>query len=601
MVRLDQAKRDYTIGNTLLLGAIFLLFCVIGLRLWYFQIFKGTELAEKAKSNRLRLQTVYAPRGLIFDRRGALLASNEPSYSLALIREDCQDIDATLKQVCLWTGVPAKDLKKKYLEDKKKVRPFQEQILVSNITPKTLARIEAELIYWPGVKIVVSPYRRYTHGHLLPHVIGYVALANEEELQKDPNLGMGDNIGRQGIELTYDKHLRGKKGLEEQEVDVSGRVLSRRILSVPQAGKNLTLSIDLALQQTAVKAIGSKTGAIVVMEAATGQLLALVSSPGYNSNDFACGISLDKWQNLIDNPFHPLQNRPLQSVYPLGSVYKLVVAGCALRHQLITPGTQFFCSGAYTLGNRSFRCWKKHGHGMVNLQRSLVESCDVYYYSLGEKLGIEKISSFSRDCGFGQKTGIDLPHERTGLVPDQPWKEKRFRQPWQGGETINLSIGQGFLQVSPLQVARFLAALLNGGKLLKPVLDKNELPTVLGELPMNPSIRATLQKDMIATVEQTRGTAGILRTDGIVIGGKTGTAQVVKLMEQFEEKKTEEIPYKYRDHAWMGSWGLLNGKYYVVVVFLEHGGHGGSDAGPIAKAVYDNILQQDSRLQTKKE
>ncbi len=591
MARIEQTKRDYTIGNALLLGAIFLLFCFIGLRLWYFQIFKGSELAEKAKSNKLRLQTIYAPRGLIFDRKGTLLASNEPSYSLALIREDCQHIDATLKQISLWTGIKTKELKKRYLKDKKKIPAFREQILVANIAPKTLARIEAELIYWPGVKIVVRPYRRYTHGSLLPHVIGYVALANEKELQADPSLDMGDNIGRQGIELTCDKRLRGKKGQEEQEVDVSGRVLTRRILSEPQAGKNLTLSIDLDLQKTAVEAVGGRTGAVVVMEAATGQLLALVSSPGYNSNDFACGISQKKWQGLIDNPFHPLQNRPLQSVYPLGSVYKLVVAGCALHHQLITPGTQFFCSGTYTVGNRSFRCWKRHGHGTTNLQRSLVESCDVYYYSLGEKLGIDKISTFSKKCGFGRKTGIDLPYERAGLVPDRNWKKKRFHRSWQKGETLNLSIGQGFIQVSPLQVARFLASLLNGGKLLKPVLDKNEQPTMQGEIPMSPSIRSILKKDMIATVEKEKGTATMLHTDGMVVGGKTGTAQVIKLMERFEQKKTEEIPYKYRDHAWMGSWGLLKGKYYVVVVFLEHGGHGGSDAGPVAKAMLDKIFQ----------
>ncbi len=590
MVKIEQAKRDYTIGNALLLGAILLLFCFIGLRLWYFQVLKGAELAEKARSNKQRLQTVYAPRGLIFDRKGTLLASNEPSYSLALIREDCPDIDTTLKQICLWTNTPLDELREKYKEDKKKVRPFQELILAPNINPIVLARIEAQLIYWPGLKIVVTPYRRYTHGQLLPHILGYVALANEEELQTDPNLDMGDSIGRQGIELTYENQLRGQKGLTEQEVDVAGRILTRRVLAAPHAGKNLTLSIDLDLQKTAANAVGNRTGAVVVMEAATGQILALVSSPGYNSNDFARGISQEKWQELIKNPLHPLQNRPLQSVYPLGSVYKLVVAGCALRHQVIGQDTQFFCSGSYTLGNRSFRCWKKHGHGRTSLRRSLVESCDVYYYNVGEKLGVDKISAFTKSCGFGQKTGIDLPHERTGLVPDRAWKKKRFHQGWQGGETLNLSIGQGFIQVSPLQVARFLAALLNGGKLLKPVLDKNEGPTVQGKIPMSPSIRNILKKNMKATVEDERGTARRLRTTGMSIGGKTGTAQVVTLKEQFEKKETEEIPYKYRDHAWMGSWGELNGKYYVVVVFLEHGGHGGSDAGPVAKAVYDELF-----------
>ncbi len=590
MVRIEKTKKDYGIGNALLLSAIFFLFCLISLRLWYFQILNGAELLEKAHSNRFREEMIYAPRGLIFDRNGILLASNEPSYSLVLIREDCPDIKKTLKQIHSWTGIELKILQKKYEKNKKNVRPFQGQIIVSNIPFTLLPRIEAELIYWPGLKIIATPYRHYKYSSLFSHIIGYVALANESELEKNPNLDMGDNIGKQGVELTYEKELRGIKGQENHEVDASGRILSLQLSSLPQAGENLHLSIDLALQKAATQAIGDKTGAVVVMEATSGQILALVSSPNYDTNLFTHGISEEKWQELLNNPYHPLQNRPLQNIYPLASVYKLVVAGCGLQDKMISPATKFFCSGAYKLGNRFFRCWKKYGHGEVNLERSLVESCDVYYYKLGEQLGVDKIYNFSKQCGFGEKTGIDLPHEREGLVPNKEWKKNRTGQDWQSGETLILSIGQGYLLVSPLQVARFIAALVNGGDLLKPELNALKEPTVQGKIPIDDATRTILQKTMVATVTKIKGTAKRLYMPGMIIGAKTGTAQVVKLMDKYKDKKTEEIPYQYRDHAWIASWGFLDGKYYVVVVFVEHGGSGGAGAGPVAKVVYDKIF-----------
>jgi penicillin-binding protein 2 len=266
------------------------------------------------------------------------------------------------------------------------------------------------------------------------------------------------------------------------------------------------------------------------------------------------------------------------------------MAGLGLESGAVTPSTTVFCSGKYKLGQREFRCWNKGGHGVTDLKKSLRESCDVYYYQLGERLGVNTISEYATRCGFGVKTGVELPHERSGNMPTSDWKLKRFGEKWQGGETLNFSIGQGHAQTTSLQVARFVAALANGGHLLRPTLLLTEIPEVLGELPMRTGTRKLILDAMVATVEEDRGTAKLIRRPGIRIGGKTGTAQVVKLMEKFEKKKTLEIPYKYRDHAWLASFAEKDGRRYAVVAMVEHGGHGGSEAGPVVGAVLDGLL-----------
>ncbi|MBT8763292.1 penicillin-binding protein 2 [Desulfohalobiaceae bacterium Ax17] len=583
-------ERDY--GPYLILVLIWGLFCVFGLRLWYLQIYKGEFFAQKAKDNRLRKQSIYAPRGLIMDRKGKLLAINEPSYSLAIVREDCPEIDKTLLQVSKWTGVPFDELKANFERGRRRVKSFEPQIIIPNLSFEVLAKIEAYAPRWPGLKIMVRPRRKYLQGPVFAHVLGYVAQASEEELNKDSELALGDNIGKQGLEYVLEKRLRGKKGLKRMEVDAVGRSLHEEVLRPPQPGEDIHLSLDLELQKKVYELMEGRAGAVVVMEPDSGQILSLVSSPSYDNNKFVQGVSIEDWRKLIKNPLHPLQNRCIQSVYPPGSVFKLVVAACGLFEKKIDLEEKIYCSGAYRLGRRVFRCWKKHGHGRVDFTRSLVESCDVYYYKLGEELGVDRISSFAKKCGFGQLTGIDLPHEKRGLIPDRNWKLKRFKEPWQGGETLNMSIGQGYTLVTPLQVARFVSALVNGGKLYKPSLLSEESRAKAKALPFADDIRQKIIRAMIRTVEADHGTARGLRKDGIIIGAKTGTAQVVKLLSEYEEKEIEEIPYRFRDHAWMASFAKKGDRSYVVVAMVEHGGHGGSAAGPIVRAIFDFIFEQ---------
>lgn len=577
-------------GPPLLLVLLVILFCIFGIRLWYLQIYKNEFYTSRAQQNRTRQSTMFSPRGIIHDRNGVLLAENTPAYALALVREDCPDIPGTLDQVSRWTGQPREELQKAFEIGRKRVKHFDEQVIVPNIPFELVALVEAHRQDWPGLTIAVRPKRSYVYGPALAHVLGYVARANEEELNNDPDLQLGDDVGKQGVEFILEPQLRGTKGLEEFEVDASGRVLSSRVVSQPVMGKDLTLSVSLAVQDVAIKALEGRVGSVVAMDADTGEIVALVSLPSFDPNEFVVGISHAKWNELLEDPSHPLQNRPVQSSYPPGSVFKLVLGGLGLDSGAMKPASTVFCSGKYKLGERDFRCWNRGGHGTVDFKKSLRESCDVYYYQLGERLGVDTISDYASRCGFGVRTGVELPHERAGNMPTAGWKLKRFGEKWQRGETLNFSIGQGYTQTTPMQIARFIAALVNGGHILRPTLLMDGSPEVVGELPMSASTRKLVLDAMVATVEEDRGTARLIRRPGIRIGGKTGTAQVVKLLDKYEKKQTHEIPYKYRDHAWLAGFAEKDGRRYVAVAMVEHGGHGGSDAGPVVGAVFDALF-----------
>ena len=431
--------------------------------------------------------------------------------------------------------------------------PFEPLTLVTDLSFEALARIEANDIFWPGLEIVVRQKRHYPEGTLMSHILGYVAEANEEELEKNHALSLGDSVGKQGLELTKEDWLRGAKGKKQVEVDALGRQHNEHVLVDPKAGNNIALSIDLDLQRLAAKLLEGQAGGIVVLEPDTGKLIALVSQPGYDNNLFVLGVPQDKWSELRDNPMHPIQNRTTQGLYPPGSVFKLLVAAAGLSEGFINYNDTVVCTGSYQLGNRDFHCWKKGGHGSVDLRRALVQSCDVYFYKLGERMGMDRIHAYAKSSGFGLPTGVDLPHEKAGLIPSREWKKKRFGEAWTRGETLNASIGQGFVLVSPLQVARYVGALLNGGKLIKPSLVLDEPPEIQGVLPLSSEHRNFLVETMVDTVEG--GTARRLLRPDARIGGKTGTAQVIKLINADQRRKAADMPYKYRDHAWLASFG----------------------------------------------
>lgn len=577
-------------GLILLQALILAVFCLFSVRLWYLQIHRGEEYALKARENQLRQESIFSPRGLIRDRNGDLLAVNEPAYALGLVREDCPDIDKTLHQVAAWTGITFEELKATYKKKRRKVKQFEPLILIPDMDFGQLALIDTNKLRWPGLEVQVRPRRQYRYGKLLAHVLGYVAEANEAEMEKKPELALGDYVGKQGIEFMLEDRMRGAKGLVQFEVDVNGRRLQERVLKHPRAGHEISLSIDLGLQQVAMDWLEEEAGGVAVMDADTGQLWALATSPSYDSNDFSSGLTSAQWAELRDNPLHPMQNRVIQSVYPPGSVFKHVVAGAGLHYDMIDPTETVNCTGALKLGRQVFRCWRKGGHGKVDFNKALIQSCDVYFYKIGKKLTVDRMSEFAQACGFGSATGIRLPHEKGGIMPTREWKRKRFNEGWQGGDNFNMAIGQGYTLVTPLQVARFFAGTINGGKLLKPLLLKDESPVVQGTIPLNNEQLAMLKYALVQTVEHDRGTCRRIRTKGVTVGGKTGTAQVVRLTDELKELKDDQIPYKFRDHGWMAAIAEKDGRRFAIAVLVEHGLHGSSGAGPVVKAVIDYLF-----------
>ena len=439
----NEAYQPPRRGVILLELLILAFFVVFTSRFWILQVHQGADFAIQAQNNHWREEKVSAPRGRIFDVNSNVLADNRTTFGLSLIRDDVRDLTATLARVSVWTGLPLEQIEERYRQSRFKVKSFEPLLLAQDLDFALMARIESELYAWPGLEIVVLTRRSYPEKDLFAHILGYVAEANERELDKDEDLAMGDLVGKAGLELTMEKRLRGTKGLYDIEVDASGHMIDRVLREEPIGGTNMHLAIDRDLQKACWDALGSQAGSIVVMEPDSGKVRAMVTAPAYDNNLFAKGISHRDWDALRTSPRFPLQNRSIQSVYPPGSVWKLVMAGCLIEKG-ISPNESVNCPGYAKLGNQIFRCWKHSGHGRQNLEQALFNSCDVYFYVMAERIGINAIEAFARASGFGSRTGIDLPHEKSGLVPSRDWKKRRHKISWTRGDTYNTSIGQGY-------------------------------------------------------------------------------------------------------------------------------------------------------------
>lgn len=581
-------------GLRLLQFAILLVFFVFCARFWYLQVHRGEEFAVLALENRMRHAKTFAARGEIHDKNGILLAENNITFAISLVREDTPDIQSSLAQVSAWTNLPLETITARYNKDKDFARIFDPIFLVQDLPFELIAPIQAQLDKWPGIQIVPRPVRNYPQKQTFAHIMGYVAEAKTEEIEADDTLALGDIVGRQGLEYVLESDLRGEKALKRMEVDVLGRVLKNNTLKEAKAGQDVILNLDATLQQDIFNVMGDYSGSVVVLDPDTGAVRAFVTKPSYDNNLFVTGFTQKEWDTLRNHPRFPLQNRTIQSIFPPGSVWKLMMAGFFLEHN-VNPKETVFCNGTYQLGNREFRCWRHGGHGRVDLEHAIISSCDVYFYEMSKRLGIEAMENFARDCGFGKKTGIDLPHENSGLVPSADWKLKRFNERWQTGDTINASIGQGYTLVTPVQLAVFIASLINGGKLLKPQLIATDEPVITGYTPIREEYQNQIAHYMVETVEAPYGaTARVLKRNDVKIGGKTGTAQVVKIKMTGDRRlKTHEMEFNERDHAWMGSWGEKNGERYVVVTMLEHGGGGSSSAGPVTRDIYKLLFPEE--------
>jgi len=471
-----------------------------------------------------------------------------------------------------------------------------------------LARLAARRHEFPDLAVESLPLRRYPWGQLAAHSLGHLGEVDEAELERRLQTGEGrlyapgDIIGKRGIERIYDAWLFGTKGRERYRVDAGGRVVELLNAQAPRPGWDLKLALDLTLQQTAEQILADRRGAIVAVDPRNGGVRALASRPSFDPTLFVGGIGERAWRRLRDDPRHPLEFRPVRGVYPPGSTIKPFVAVAALAEGVIEPDEEIHCPGYYRVGRRRFRCWKAAGHGNVDLYDAIVESCDTYFYEIGRRLGIEKLAEWFRHFGFGARTGVDLDGEKTGLVPDPAWKRRRTDEPWQGGETVITAIGQGSLLATPLQLAHAYALLLGRGRAVPPHLRAGFLNTGRPAPPRPPKPRAVTVPALRALpslapvtsalegVVQDRdgtGRGAALRT--VDVGGKTGTAQVVRQAE-----RGEELEGTLRDHAWFVGYAPVADPELIVVVLLEHGGSGGRDAAPVARALLRSYFEDQT-------
>ncbi len=580
---------------------IMVVFLFLFVRLFYLQVIEGKELRRLSENNCIRLQSLSPPRGLIFDHAGELLVDNRPSFDVYLIEKDAFPLDQTLYKLSLYTGIPVEDLLKK-VKATKEEPSYKPKLLLQDVGRDILARIEAHRHQLPGITLNIRSVRNYIFGKSAAHLIGYIGEINSDELASGKYKGvkMGADIGKFGVEKSFEEHLQGQYGGRQVEVNASGQVI--RVLKNVEArpGNNIYLTIDQKLQEKAESLFSDKTGAAIAMDPTNGEILAMVSSPSFDQNVFAGKISAREWHDLISNPDRPLENKAIQAEYPPASTYKIVTAIAGLEEGVIDENTTFYCPGGYSFGNRIFRCWKKEGHGSVNVIDALARSCDVYFYQVGLKLGVSRLASYAQKCGLGEVTGINLGHEGKGLIPTAEWKKKRTGVSWQAGETLSIAIGQGYNLTTPLQMLSLTSAVANGGKRYRPLIfrrietadgklmDEN-IADMAGMLPVSEKNLNIVRKGLFKVVNQSGGTAFSARIRGIHISGKTGTAQVVGRAKN-ELAESSSRPHHLLPHAWFLAYAPSEDPKIAVVVMVEHGEHGGSAAAPIASQMIEFYL-----------
>lgn len=584
----DWFSQRLSVTMTVIVAA----FVILVARLLFLQVIEGEELRRLSEINSIRLKSVDAPRGLIYDTHDRLMADNRPSYDLSVIVKDAEPLAQTIEKLSRYSGIDEAQLLEQ-LEKAKETRAYKPVLLKSDISRDALAAIEVNRWDLPGIVVDVSPRRDYIFSPSSAHILGYMGEIGVDDLKKEiySDCKTGDFIGKYGIERAREHWLRGKRGGQQVEVNAKGQVV--RVLNTVDAipGHNIVLSIDQALQQTAEQLLVDQAGAAVAVDPSTGQILAMVSTPSFDQNAFISGMSHETWNALISDPMHPLENKAIQGEYPPASTYKIIAAAAGLEEGVIDANTSFFCPGFLKFGNRSYRCWKKWGHGDVDILKALSESCDVYFYKVGQELGVDRLAWYARAFGLGERTGIDLDHEGGGLVPTAQWKKKRVGVSWQKGETLSVVIGQGFNLTTPLQMAMVAATVGNGGIRYRPKIVKTirtaggevvfeSTPEVVGRLPVSEKTLQLVREGLFKVVNDRHGTAWRSRLDGIVMCGKTGTAQVVGRRDEDADGDGEGDPIK--DHAWFVAYAPGEDPRIAVAVIVEHGEHGSSAAAPVA-------------------
>lgn len=593
----------FTRRGALLAGAQGLLSIALAGRMYYLGVVQSDQYKTLADENRFSLRLLAPERGEILDRAGRRLATNRHDYRVFLIPEQSADMVDTLNRLGRIIEI-SEGTRNRIFKQIKRQRGYLPVTVASNLSWDDFARINVESPNLPGIQPDVGPTRLYPHGAHLAPVTGYVGAVSEEERQRDNPLHSlpGFKIGKSEIEKSVDDYLRGTAGSSRVEVNANGRVVREVARQDGLAGEDVTLTVDLELQRYAAERLGEESAGVVVMDMDTGGVLALVSTPSYNPNDFNLGISPENWQALVKDPRTPLVNKAIAGQYPPGSTIKMLVILAALEDGLVDPDETVYCNGKHRFGDRTFHCWEERGHGRVDLLDSIAKSCDVYFYELAPKVGIDRIAAMARRFGLGGGFGLPLSSEAAGLVPSRDWKMGAIGERWHPGETLVTAIGQGYMLATPLQLAVMTARLANGGRRVKPRL----IRSIGGvELPLEPAEPLGIDAEQLALVArgmemvlEEDGTAYLsrLRGEGFSMAGKTGTSQVRRISKAEREAgvvKNEDKPWQERDHALFVAYGPQPSPRYALSVVVEHGGGGAKYAAPIARDIMRRTLEID--------
>jgi penicillin-binding protein 2 len=605
-------QKFLTLRINALLWAIVAIFVFLAGSFWVVQGVQAEKYRNLSDANALRPVTMPAKRGLILDRNGQkILADNQPAYSLSLdrvvmrpiIKSDSTHRDKLITFLADVLGITPQEIEARF--EKGKLIPFARPIPVAeDLTMPQVASIQAQSLSFPELNVEPVQRRNYPYGTLGSHVIGFLGELSEKELAQHKDLKQGDLIGKRGVELMYDEYLRGRDGTQFWEYDSHGRRLAevKAARQDPLAGDNVYLTIDFELQRRAEQYFVENefVGSAVALDPRNGEVLAMVSSPAFNPNVYSKRFTPDVWKTIVSNPFKVELNRAIQGQYSPGSVFKTVMAMAGLADGAIGPGTTFDCGGSAVFFGRRFRCWRKQGHGPVSVANALKVSCDIFFYNTGARLGVDKIAEYAHNLTFGEISKIDLDGEKAGIVPSTEWAAKKQHRKWYPSETISVSVGQGPLIVTPLQVANMMATIANGGTVYRPhvvrMIEKNSpdgkvqklqvASEVLHKVTLPAHALETVKLGLWKVVNEEGGTGGNARVAGLDISGKTGTVQVIAQSGWFS---TAGLPFMQRDHAWFASYAPKDNPQMVVVVFVEHAGaHGGTDSAPLAKMLYQS-------------
>ena len=604
----DPGRNKLFTRRALIFGGLQLgLFGTLAGRLYQLQVIESDLYRMQADDNRINYQLLQPPRGRIVDRFGEVLAVNRQTYRLLLVPEQTPSVELTLGALENLISLSV-DEKARILKESERQRSFVPITVRDNLTWAEVSRIEVNIPNLPGAMIDVGESRYYPYGPVTAHLVGYVGRVSERELTGDPLLALPQfRIGKNGVEKFHDLDLRGEAGSRQVEVNAYGRVIRELARKDGTPGNDYMLTVDIGIQQFAASRFGQKSGAAVVLDVHSGDVLVMVSTPGFDPNAFNVGLDQAEWQRLVNHPRAPLTNKATAGQYPPGSIYKMIVALAALEAGLITPEHRIYCPGYVELGNRFFHCWRKQGHGTMRLVDAISHSCDVYFYDIAKRVGVDAIGAMARRFGLGERSGIGLPSEKGGLVPSRDWKMAIYGEPWQKGETLVIGIGQGYLLATPLQLAVMTARLANGGIAVRPnlvsdvVRDGTAQPTARGAAPsmnLSPAALAAVIAGMRAVTNDPTGTAYRARiTDPeMAMAGKTGSAQVRRISKAERDSgviRNKDLPWEQRDHAMFVAFAPVNAPRYAVSVLIEHGGSGAGMAAPIARDILWETQKRD--------